>query len=394
MELAGYVVNAVVLEGRSVREVAKAHGVSKTWLYELLARHKALGDAGLGPRSKRPRSSPGRVSTAVEDEIVELRKSLAEDGFDAGPHSIQYHLQCRHRRKKSVVPSVSSIWRVLKRRGFITPQPQKRPKCSYVRFAAELPNECWQADTTHWALADGTDVEVLNFLDDHSRLLVASVAFMTTKATDVVAVFQASAEHFGLPASVLTDNGAIFTAESRGGRCAMETLLGALGVTYKHGKPYHPQTQGKVERFHQTLKKHLAKQRRPGDLAELQAQLDRFRAYYNEVRPHRGIGRRTPAQAYAARTKAVPKAPFLPGGHYRLRQDRLDKSGRVTLRYQSRLRHIGVGRAHAGTRVYLLVADRDVHILTAEEGELLGRLTIDPDKDYQPIERPLMSGMS
>ena len=93
-------------------------------------------------------------------------------------------------------------------------------------------------------------------------------------------------------------------------------------------------------------------------------------------------------------TKAVPRPPFLPGGHYRLRQDRLDKSGRVTLRYQSRLRHIGVGRAHAGTRVYLLVADRDVHILTAEEGELLGRLTIDPDKDYQPIERPLMSGMS
>jgi hypothetical protein len=262
-----------------------------------------------------------------------------------------------------------------------------------VRFAAELPNECWQADTTHWALADGSDVEVLNFLDDHSRLLVASVAFMTTKATDVVAVFQASAEHFGLPASVLTDNGAIFTAESRGGRCAMETLLGVLGVTYKHGKPYHPQTQGKVERFHQTLKKYLAKQPRPGDLAELQAQLDRFRDYYNQVRPHRAIGRRTPAQAYAARTKAVPKAPFLPGGHYRLRQDRIDKSGRVTLRYQSRLRHIGVGRAHAGIRVYLLVADREVHVLT-EEGEFLGRLIIDPDRDYQHMERPLMSGMS
>ncbi len=333
------------------------------------------------------------MSTALEDEIVELRKSLAEEGLDAGPHSIQYHLQCRHRRKKSVVPSVSSIWRVLKRRGFVTPQPQKRPKCSYVRFAAELPNECWQADTTHWSLADGTDVEVLNFLDDHSRLLVASVAFMTTKATDVVAVFQASAEHFGLPASVLTDNGGIFTAESRGGRCAMETLLGALGVTYKHSRPYHPQTQGKVERFHQTLKKHLAKQRRPGDLAELQAQLDRFRAYYNQVRPHRAIGRRTPAQAYGARTKAVAKPPLLPNGHYRLRHDRLDKAGKVTLRYQGRLRHIGVGRAHAGIRVYLLVADRDVHVLT-EDGELLGRLTIDPDKDYQPMERPLVSGMS
>jgi transposase InsO family protein len=139
------------------------------------------------PRSKRPRSSPGRVSTSVEDEIVELRKSLAEEGLDAGPHTIHYHLSCRHRRRKTEVPSVSSIWRVLKRRGFITPQPQKRPKCSFVRFVAELPNECWQADTTHWALADGTDGEVLNVIDDHSRFLVASTAFASTKAFDVVA---------------------------------------------------------------------------------------------------------------------------------------------------------------------------------------------------------------
>jgi transposase InsO family protein len=134
-------------------------------------------------------------------------------------------------------------------------EPHKRPKCSYVRFSAELPNECWQAATTHWALADGTDVEVLNIVDDHSRYLIASRAFLTTKAADVVATFEAAAAGLGLPASLLTDNGAIFTAESRGGRCAMETLLVALGVDYKHGRPYHPQTQGKVKRFHQTLKR-------------------------------------------------------------------------------------------------------------------------------------------
>jgi transposase InsO family protein len=393
MELAGYLVNAVVLEHRPVAEVARAHRVSRSWLYELLARHRELGEAAFVPRSRRPKSSPSRVPVEIEDEIVALRKSLAEDGLDAGAHTIQYHLQLRHRRQKAVVPSVSSIWRVLKRRGFIVPQPHKRPKCSYVRFNAELPNECWQADTTHWSLADGTDVEVLNIIDDHSRFLVAAKAFATTKATDVVATFQAAASELGLPASLLTDNGAIFTAESRGGRCAMETLLLALGVAYKHGRPYHPQTQGKVERFHQTLKRWLTKQETPADLATLQALLDRFRAYYNQVRPHRALGRRTPAAAFAAREKATPNRPAVPGGHYRLRRDRLDKAGKVSIRYQSRLRHIGVGRAYAGTRVLLLVAERDVRVLT-EDGELLGWVRIDPAKGYQPLQKPLVSTMS
>ena len=384
MELAGYLVNEVLLEGRPVAEVAKAHGVSRSWLYELLARHKELGEAAFVPRSRRPRSCPRQVSAEVEDEVVGLRKWLAEEGLDAGAHSIQYHLQRRHRRNQRAVPSVATIWRVLKRRGFITPQPQKRPKCSYCRFQAELPNELWQADTTHWSLADGTDVEVLNMLDDHSRLLVASVAFGATKGTDVVATFQAASAELGLPAALLTDNGGIFTAECRGGRCAMEVLLDALGVAYKHGRPYHPQTQGKVERFHQTLKRWLAKQPRARDLAQLQAQLDWFRAYYNHERPHRALGRRTPAQAFAARAKAGPRRPVLPAGHYRRRQDRVDKAGKVTLRYQGRLRHIGVGRAHAGKKVFLLVADKDVTII-ADDGEILGRTVLDPAKDYHAL---------
>jgi transposase InsO family protein len=382
MELAGYVVNAVVLEGRSVREVARAHGVSKSWLYELLARYREKGEEGLEARSKRPRSSPRRLSSELEEEVVELRKSLAGEGLDAGAYTIHYHLLARRRgRARAEVPSVSSIWRALARRGFVVPQPQKRPRCSYVRFCAELPNECWQADTTHWALADGSDVEILNFIDDHSRYLVACRAFRTTKGLDVVEVFQAAAAELGLPASVLTDNGAIFNAESRGGRGALVTLLDALGVGYKHSRPYHPQTCGKVERFHQTLKRWLAKQPRAATIEELQAQLDWFRAYYNDVRPHRALGRRPPARAYGARAKAGPRGP---GGRseYRLRRDRLDRAGKVTLRYGGHLRHIGVGRAYAGRRVLLLVADRDVRVLS-ETGELLGHTVIDPAKNYQ-----------
>ena len=387
MDLAGYVVNAVVVEGKSVAEVAAAHGVSRSWLYELLARYREHGEAGLKPVSRRPRSSPTRVSAAMEEEIVALRKALADDGLDAGAATIQYHLSCRHRRRKASVPSVATIWRVLSRRGFVVPQPHKRPRSSWRRFAAELPNECWQADTTHWVLADGTEVEILNILDDHSRLLVASQAFVTTKAADVVETFHAAVGAHGLPASMLTDNGAIFTAEARHGRCAMENELAALGVAYKHSRPYHPQTCGKVERFHQTLKKHLAR-RRPATLEALQVCLDRFGTYYNDVRPHRALGRRTPAQTFAARTKATPKnPPLMVEGHHRLRRDRIDKSGTVTLRYRSRMFHIGVGRIHAGVRVFLLVHDLDVRVIT-EDGELLRQLILDPTKTYQPTGRP------
>jgi transposase InsO family protein len=388
MDLAGYVVNAVLVEGRSVKEVCESHDISRSWLYELIGRYREAGDDGLKAQSKRPRSSPTRVPAVIEDEIVALRKELTELGVDAGAHTIHYHLQLRHRRRRRAVPSTATIWRVLSRRGFVTPQPQKRPKSSWRRFQAELPNECWQADTTHWALADRTDVEILNVIDDHSRLLVASRAFVTAKAADVVETFHLGASELGIPASMLTDNGAIFTAEFRNGACAMELELLALGVDYKHSRPYHPQTCGKVERFHQTLKKWLAKQRPARTVAQLQAQLDRFRRYYNEVRPHRALGRRTPAQAFAARTKATPRRPGItvPAQH-RVRRDRVDNSGNVTLRYQSKLRHLGVGRRYAGTRVMLLVADRDVRVIN-EHGELLAEFTINPTKDYQPQKRP------
>jgi transposase len=201
VDSAGYLVRAVVLEHRSVRHVARAHGVSKTWLYELCARYRQGGDAALVPRSKRPKTPPSKISDAIENEIVELRKSLAEDGYDAGAVTIQAHLARRHQQ----VPAVSSIWRVLERRGFVTPQPHKRPKSSYVRFEADLPNERWQMDMTHVEIAAGRTVEVLNVIDDHSRLCVASVAFPVVKATDVVSVLATAASRFGLPASMLSD---------------------------------------------------------------------------------------------------------------------------------------------------------------------------------------------
>jgi len=319
---------------------------------------------------------------ALEDEIVELRKELLDLGFDAGAHTIATHLGRRH--GEEAVPSVATIWRTLSRRGFVTPQPQKRPRSSFVRFSAEMPNERWQADITHWRLGDGSEVEILNVIDDHSRLLVASDALMVFKAADVVASFHGAAAAHGFCASLLTDNGAVFTAAPRGGSCALELETAALGIRSLHSRPYHPQTCGKVERFHQTLKRYLARRDPAGTLAELQGQLDTFRTYYNEVRPHRAIGRRTPAEAFAARPKATPSLPTLKvPAHHRVRRDKVDITGVITLRHNSRLHHIGLGRRLSGTRVIVLIDGLRIRVLT-EDGELLRELTLDPSRDYQP----------
>jgi transposase InsO family protein len=388
MDKARYLVEAHLREGTPVAELARTHGVHPSWIYRLLGRYRADGDAGLIPRSRRPKHSPTAIGSELEDEIVLLRKQLGEEGLDAGAQTIGWHLERRH----GTAPSHSTIMRILRRRGCVTPQPKKRPKSSFVRFEAELPNECWQSDMTHWTLADGSHVEIINYLDDHSRLCVASVAVRVARATDVADVFMAATSRYGLPASVLTDNGAIYTARYRGGNVAMETLLAALGVTYKHSSPYHPQTCGKVERFHQTLKKFLTKQPAAQSLDELQTLLDRFAHHYNERRPHRALGRHTPAEIFDTKLKARP-ANTTAATHYRIRHDKVDKHGSITIRYQSRLHHIGMGARNRGRNVVMLIADRDIRIVSPD-GELLRHLELDPTRDYQPQTHGWISTMS
>jgi transposase InsO family protein len=273
---------------------------------------------------------------------------------------------------------------VLRRRGFVTPQPHKRPRSSWTRFEAQLPNECWQSDVTHWVLADGTGVEIVNFIDDHSRLAVASRALATVTAESVLEIFREAGARWGFPSALLTDNGCVYTTWHRGGPNVMQTELLSRGIEYRHSRPYHPQTCGKVERFHQTMKAFLTCQPRPSSLRQVQTQVDRFVGYYNNVRPHRGVGRRTPRTAFEARDKARPQGPRIHiAAGVRVRRDRIDKVGRVTLRHRTRLHHIGVGRVHRGRRVILLVHGLDVRIVT-DDGELLRHLTLDPTRDYQP----------
>jgi transposase InsO family protein len=385
MSMARVVIMAVVVEGRSKSEVARDYGVSRQWVQTLVARYQAEGEAAFEPRSRRPHSNPHRIADTVEDAIVALRKQLAEAGHDAGAETIAWHL----RRQAGSAPSVATIWRVLSRRGFVVAQPHKRPRSSWRRFAAELPNECWQADITHWPLAAGREVEILNILDDHSRLLTGSTTRLVFKAGDIVADLHAAIARHGRPERLLTDNGAVFTGHYRGrGWVALERETTALGIALTHSKPYHPTTCGKVERLHQTLKNWLSRQPAAASIAELQTQLDAFADYYNHHRPHRGIDRRTPAAAWAARPRAIPARQGIQiSQHFRVRKDRVDRDGKLTLRHNSRLHHIGIGRDHAGTRVLMLIRELDIRIITEDTGQLLRELVLDPSRDYQPTGR-------
>jgi transposase InsO family protein len=388
MSKARLVITAVTVEKRPVSEVARAYGVARSWVYALLARYGAEGEAAFEPRSRRPKTSPNAISEAAAELIVRLRKELSGQGLDAGPHTIAWHLRHHHR----ITVSAATVSRYLTRAGLVVPEPKKRPKSSYIRFQAEQPNECWQADFTHYPLADSTDTEILTWLDDHSRYALRVSAHRTVTGPVVLAAFRAACARYGVPASTLTDNGMVFTTRfsgGKGGRNGLENELRRLGVKQKNGKANHPQTQGKVERFQQTLKKWLAAHHpQPADLAQLQALIDAFTSYYNTCRPHRSLPyRQTPAAAYTARPKAAP-GDRTADTHDRVRRDRIDTNGVVTLRHGGRLYHIGIGRAHAGTHIILLAQDLNIRIVNAATGELLRQLTLDLSRNYQPTGRP------
>jgi transposase InsO family protein len=388
MSKARLVITAVVAEGRSQGEVARAYGVSQGWISRLVARYREEGEAAFEPRSRRPKTSPGAIPEATADLIVGLRKELAGQGLDAGPDTIAWHLEHHHQAKVSA----ATVSRYLAARGMIVPEPRKRPRSSYIRFQAELPNECWQADFTHYPLADGTGTEILTWLDDHSRLVLHLTAHRRVTGPVVLAGFRAAVTARGVPASTLTGNGMVFTTRfsgGKGGRNGLETELRRLGVTQKNGRPNHPQTQGKVERFQQTLKKWLrAQASQPATLPQLQALLSAFADEYNHRRPHKSLPHRaTPATACQARPKATAGDR---GGdtHDRVRTDRVHAAGTVTLRTGGRLHHIGVGRTYAGTSVLLIIQDLQIRIIDAATGELLRELTLDPARDYQPTGAP------
>ena len=378
MSRARVAVLQVVSNQLTVTAAAGEHGISRRHLQRLLARYRAGGLDALEPRSRRPKTTPIATPDDIRERVIALRVQLAADGLDAGPHTIAWHLE----REGLKPPAPATISRIVQRSGLITPAPKKRPRSSYTRFEMAQPNEMWQSDFIHWRLADGSEVEILNWLDDHSRYLLSASVHEPVTGDDVVAAFLGLVEQFGAPQSTLTDNGRVYTARFGGGRNAFEYLLPLLGIQQKNGSPGHPQTQGKVERFHQTLQRWLRSRPRARTLSELQNQLDEFRTHYNERRPHRALQRRTPGEAYRATPKALPASNGHRPGHYRLRYDRLDVRGKMTLRRAGRMHYLHAGIAHAGKRVLAFADDSRVTVAELATGEVLSVHLIEPERAY------------
>ena len=398
MTLNRLLITSVVVENRPVRDVAAQYGVSESWLFELLARYKAEGEAAFEPRSRRPHSVPTTTPTESIDLILELREKLTATGLDAGPDTIKWHLEHHH----STVVSRATISRYLSRHGLVVPEPKKKPKSSYIRFQAAMPNETWQSDFTHYRLTrpdgrPGADTEILTWLDDCSRFALSVTAHYRVTGTIVVATFRQTVAEHGIPVSTLTDNGMVLTTrlsqgkKGAGTRNGFETELRRLGIVQKNSTPGHPTTCGKVERFQQTMKKWLRGQPdQPSTIDDLQALVDAFVEEYNDHRPHRSLEHRaTPATVYANRPKATPTASDRDNDtHDRVRYDKVDKAGKVTWRYRGEMYSIGIGRTHTATRVIVLAQDLDIRVIDAATGELLRELTLDTSKRYQGTGRP------
>lgn len=351
----------------NVAEFCRQHGVSTWFFWDLRRRYALEGVAALEPKSRAPKKVANKTSVEVEDTIVATRKRLLELGLDAGPGSIADHLAV-----DGPVPSEATIWRILKARGFITSQPSKAPKTAGARFnTATRANDCWQLDDTSWELSDGTVVKVFNVIDDHSRLLVASVAMSTCTGQAALDALVDAAATLGWPRRILSDNAKAF-------RHTVADALAALGVAASHTRPSRPQSNGKVERFHQTLKKRLTVLDRADTIAGLQHQLDAFKAIYNCERPHRGIGRRRPADVWATAPKSGPADRPLtaPTVIYR---------GTVNngTFHAGNTKIISVGAAHNGTTALAVITGHACHVFI--NGRLVRQFDIDPSRAVQAL---------
>jgi transposase InsO family protein len=343
--------------------------ISRQTLYKYRRRFEAEGPAGLVERSRRPHSSPRRVSAETEEAIVRLRKELR---LDCGAQSIAYQLG----RRGEFVPSVATIHRVLVRRGLVTPQPRKRPKGAGRRFEWPQPNQAWQIDATCWSLSDGQTVWIMDVLDDHSRALVAARVDTGPTARAAWEAFTTAVQRWGLPAHVMNDNGSCFTGRlAKQGAADFERMLRSLGIKQICSRPGHPQTCGKLERSHQTTKAWLRLQPPARSIDELQDQLDRWRLHYNEERPHKALGGQTPIERWTATPPATPGAAI--AGPIRASVHSVHKAGHIGWSDYV----VGIDSRLAGQRV--LVVARDFNLSIYGQTGLLRRLTIDIGRRYQ-----------
>jgi transposase InsO family protein len=361
---------AAGLKGVTVTSVCEDLEISRQTFYKYKRRFEAEGPAGLVERSRRPVRSPGLMAVELEDEIVRLRKTLP---LDNGAQTIAYHLA----RAGWETPPVRTIHRALVRRGMVVAQPEKRPRASWRTFEWPRPNDAWQIDATRWVLRSGREAWVMDVLDDHSRLLIAARVCGGPTGEAAWDAFCRGAEAFGTPAHVMSDNGTCFTGRFlSGAEAAFERDLRTLGVTHIRSTPGHPQTCGKLERWHQTLKKWLRKRPLARTHRELQDQLDEFIAFYNDDRPHRSLAGDTPTERWAATTPATPGPPLPAVPNASLHTVQANN-----LISWSRHR-IAIGPGLAGQQLLVIARGDDLAVFGPTG--LIRRLTVDRNRNYQP----------
>lgn len=336
------------------------------------------GVAGLTARSRRPRGSPAQIDPGLEAQICELRRLHPR----FGARRIRAELV----RAGIAAPAVSTVHEALRRNGLVSPQPPRKRK-ALRRFERQRSNDLWQIDATQVSLRGEREAWILDCLDDHARFCLAAHACATPTGEDAWACFCKAAAGYGLPRQVLSDNGAMFTGRPLGLEVAFERRLADLRVKLLTSAPAHPQTLGKLERFHRTLKEWLADEGPAVDLEHLQLLLDRFREHYNGERPHQGIGNQTPAERYLPAL-----APSEPLGELELAEE--EKSplyaphtvtrkvwGHGVVSYEGF--GITVGRRYRGATVRILEVGELVYVYLGEE--LIRVLALDRSRRYQKL---------
>lgn len=332
--------------GASISGLCRRYGISRKTGYKWLQR-SALG-LDIDDRSRRPASSPWRTPPGLEAHIVAVRRRFPFYGGRKIRHILL-------REGIQEPPAASTITAILDRHGLLS--PQRRRTRNWQRFEAEAPNALWQMDFKgHFALSHGR-CHPLTVLDDHSRFCVGLVACPDEQGSTVQKMLMPIFERYGLPEAILTDNGAPWGSSGQGLHTAFSAWLIRLGVTVLHGRPLHPQTQGKDERFHRTLKLEVISQRPVWhDNRAVQGEFDRYRPIYNFERPHEALGYEVPSSRYAPSLRSYPgRLPAIEyDADFEVRL--VHHSGRVKLKKKRYF----VGKAFAGQPVGLRQVDEAI----------------------------------
>ena len=294
MEQRYQAVLAVVQDGWQVSEVARRLGVSRQSVHTWIARYEQGGLAALADRSHRPGSCPHQTAAETEAAICELRRE--HPGW--GPRRIEHQLG---RLGLEPVPSRSAIYRCLRRHGLIELRRRRKRREEFRRWERERPMQLWQMDVMGGVLLDeDTELKVVTGVDDHSRFCIA--AGLVTRATSkaVCAVLSSSLHRYGIPDEILTDNGKVFTGRS--GPQPVEVLFDRIcrenGISHRHTAVRSPTTTGKIERFHQSLRREFLADRSFASTQQAQAELDAWVTDYNTARPHQALEMATPAERF------------------------------------------------------------------------------------------------